>query len=256
LNGLGAEVVDSHCHLDFKNFNKDRDAVIDRAKESGIVMMVNSGIDYTTNKRALDLATKYDFIFPTLGLSPNSVEYLSDQEIQAILDQIRENAGAAVGVGEAGLDYYRCTDATARGRQVEVFQKVIDLAKSLDLPLVIHARNTEQIAFDMVKGLEKVVFHCYSGTLATMKQAIDRGFYVSLATVVCKSAQHQVLARNLPLEHMLVETDSPFLAPKTGRNEPSYVLESIKLISRIKGTTPADVARATTSNARKIFKLP
>lgn len=249
-------MVDSHCHLDFKNFNKDRAAVIERARDSGIVMMINSGIDLTTNKRALDLAAKYDFIYPTLGLSPNSVEYLSDQEVQAILDQIRENAGAAVGVGEAGLDYYRCTDASARGRQVEVFKKVIALARSLDMPLVIHARNTEQIVFDMVKDLEKVVFHCYSGTLATMKQAVDRGFYVSLATVICKSAQHQVLARNLPLEHMLVETDSPFLTPKTGRNEPSCVLESVKLISKIKGVSPADVAKATTSNARKIFKLP
>ncbi len=249
-------MVDSHCHLDFKNFNKDRDAVIDRARESGIVMMVNSGIDYPSNKRALDLAAKYDFIYPTLGLSPNSVQELSDQDVQAILDQMRDNAGAAVGIGEAGLDYYRCTDAAARNRQVEVFRKVIALARSLDIPLTIHARNTEQIVFDMVKDLEKVVFHCYSGTIDTMRQAVDRGFYVSLATVICKSAQHQVLARNLPLENMLVETDSPFLTPKTGRNEPAYVLESVKLIARIKGVAPADVARATTRNARKIFNLP
>jgi TatD DNase family protein len=108
----------------------------------------------------------------------------------------------------------------------------------------------------MVSGLKKVVFHCYGGGLPTMKQAVDKGFYISLATVICKSVSHQILARNIPLDHLLVETDSPFLSPRHGRNEPSNVLDSVKLIARIRGVEPSVIAQATRENARRVFSLP
>jgi len=255
LSDAKYEVTDTHCHLDFKNFNKDRDEVIERALKAGVTTMINSGIDLKTNKKSLELAKKYDFIFATLGLNPNSLDEMTDEDVDATLDHIRSHAKEIVGVGEAGLDYYRCPDQKGRDRQREVFRKVVDLARELDLPQVIHARLAEEEAFDMVKDLNKVVFHCYSGTVGTMREAIDRGFYISLATVVCKSVQHQVLARQVPLELLLIETDSPFLSPKKGRNEPAYVIESLNLIARIKGLSPEDVANATTSNAKRIFNL-
>jgi len=249
------EVIDSHCHLDFKHFDKDREEVIDRARAAGVVQMVNSGVDLPTNRKTLALARKYDFIRPTLGLSPNGIEKMGNRDLEEVISYIRDNAGEIVGVGEAGLDTYRCKDPGIRKRQVEYFQKMIDLARELDLPLVIHARDTEQQAFDMVKELEKVVFHCYSGSMATLKQILDRGFYVSIATVICRSVQHQGLARQCSLDQLLIETDSPFLSPRKGRNEPSFVLDSVNLISRLKGTTPAEVASATTRNVRKIYGL-
>ena len=107
----------------------------------------------------------------------------------------------------------------------------------------------------MVKDLDKVVFHCYGGTLGTMKQAVDRGFYISISTVICRSAHHQILAKNVPLENLLVETDSPFLAPKRGRNEPINVLESIRLIAKIKGLDPSEVALVTARNTKKIYSI-
>lgn len=249
------EVIDTHCHLDFKNFNKDRDEVIRRALDAGVTTMINSGIDLKTNRKTLQLAKKYDFIRPTLGLNPNGLGEATDAEVEATLEQIRSHAKEIVGVGEAGLDYYRCADEKGRARQREVFGKVVALAEELDLPQVIHARIAEDEAFDMVKDLSKVVFHCYSGTVATMREALDREFYISLATVVCRSAQHQVLARQVPLDRLLIETDSPFLSPKRGRNEPAYVLDGLHLIARIKDLPPEDVAEATTANARKIFNL-
>jgi TatD DNase family protein len=255
LNEFGEAVIDSHCHLDFKHFDKDRDAVMSRAREAGVIMMINSGVDLSTNRKSLELAKRHDFMRATLGLSPNSLDGLASRDLQSQLDFIRENASQAVGIGEAGLDYYRCKDAIARSRQVEVFQQVIDLARAVDLPLVIHSRDAEQQALDMVKDLDKVVFHCYGGTLNTMKQAVDLGFYISLATVVCRSGQHQVLARNIPLDHLLIETDSPFLAPKRGRNEPVNVLDSVRLIAKIKGISPSDVAQATTKNTKKIYRI-
>ena len=256
MNEFGDGVIDSHCHLDFKHFDKDREAVMNRAREAGVVMMINSGVDIATNRKSLELAKKHDFMRATLGLSPNSLEEMSNKDLESQLDFIKDNAGQAVGIGEAGLDHYRCKDEAARNHQVQVFQKVIDLAKSVDLPLVIHSRNAEQQALDMVKDLDKVVFHCYGGSMDTMKQAVDRGFYISLATVVCRSGQHQMLARNVPLDHLIVETDSPFLAPKRGRNEPMNVLESVRLIAKIKGLLPSEVASATTRNIKKIYIIP
>jgi TatD DNase family protein len=255
LSDAKYEVTDTHCHLDFKNFNKDRDEVIQRALKAGVTTMINSGIDLKTNRKSLELAKKYDFIFATLGLNPNGLGEMTEEDVDATLDQIRSHAKEIVGVGEAGLDYYRCLDQKGQDRQREVFRKVVDLSRELDLPQVIHARLAEDEAFEMVKDLNKVVFHCYSGTAGTMREAVDRGFYISLATVVCKSAQHQVLARQVPLDLLLIETDSPFLSPKKGRNEPAYVLESLNLIARIKGLPPEDVAKATTANAKRIFNL-
>ena len=248
-------VIDSHCHLDFKQFDRDRSAVIERAMAAGVEMMINSGIDIPTNRKSLELASKYPFIRATLGLNPNSLEDLSDRDLKAELDFIKENASRAVAVGEAGLDYYRCKNQAARDRQIAVFRQVIDLAEELDLPLVIHSRDAEQQALEMVRDKKKVVFHCYGGSLGTMKEAVGLGFYISLATIVCRSGQHQILARNVPLDKLLVETDSPFLAPGRGRNEPSNVLESVKLIARIRNAEPSEIARATSENARRIFGI-
>jgi TatD DNase family protein len=180
---------------------------------------------------------------------------LDDGGLQRLLDQIRDNANLAVGVGEAGLDYYHCKDAGARDRQAAVFSKAIDLAQSVGLPLVIHSRDAEAQALEMVKHLDRVVFHCYSGTLATMREAVDRGFYISIATNICRSGLHQILARNVPLDQLLVETDSPFLSPRRGRNEPAFVLDSVRLIAKIRGLEPQEVARITADNTRRIYKL-
>lgn len=250
-----AGVIDSHCHLDFKHFNRDREAVIENARRAGVVRMINSGVDYSTNSKSLELAKSYEFISATLGFSPNSIDGKKDPEIQMLLDQIEENASKAVGIGEAGLDYYHTKDAPTRERQAEIFKRVIAIAESFGLPLVIHSRDAEQPALDMVKHLEKVVFHCYSGTLPTMREAQDRGFYISLATNVCRSGHHQILAKNVSLDHLLVETDSPFLSPRKGRNEPANVLDSVRLIARIKGLEPQEVAAQTATNTKRIYNI-
>ncbi len=249
------DVIDTHCHLDFKHFDKDREDVIKRARDAGVVEMINSGVDPSTNKKTLRLSGSYDFIHATLGLSPNSLDRMGPKDVDLALKEIREKADDIVGVGEAGLDYYRCSDLALRNRQIDVFRKVIELARDLDKPLVIHARDTEDLAFDMVKDLNKVVFHCYSGSLDTLKKIVERGFYVSIATVVCKSVKHQALARSVPIDLLLIETDSPFLSPRRGRNEPSFILDSLELIARLRGTNPEDLARATVRNARRIYGI-
>ncbi len=247
--------IDAHCHLDFSQFKKDRDSVIDRALKSGLVRMINSGVDFSTNSRSIELAEKYDFFSATLGVSPNILQDIKDPELQLLLKQIESNADHAVGIGEAGLDYFHCKDAPGRERQAAVFKKVIALSASVNLPLVIHSRDAEQQALNMVKHLDRVVFHCYSGTLATMKEAVDRGYYISLATNICRSAHHQILARNVPLDHLMVETDSPFLSPRRGRNEPAFVLDSIRLIARIRNVEPKEIAMITADNTKRIYNI-
>lgn len=217
--------------------------------------MINSGVDYSTNARSLELADKYEFISATLGLSPNTLPEIKEPELKKLLEQIENNVDHAIGIGEAGLDYYHCKDAPTRNQQAKVFRQVIDLAASLNKPLVIHSRDAEQQALDMVKHLDKVIFHCYSGTLSTMKEAIDRGFYISIATNVCRSGQHQILARNVSLDRLLIETDSPFLSPRRGRNEPSFVLDSVRLIARIRGIEPQELARITAENTKRIYNI-
>ena len=217
--------------------------------------MINSGVDYSTNARSLELADKYEFISATLGLSPNTLPEIKEPELKKLLEQIEKNIDHAIGIGEAGLDYYHCKDAPTRNQQAKVFRQVIDLAASLNKPLVIHSRDAEQQALDMVKHLDKVIFHCYSGTLSTMKEAIDRGFYISIATNVCRSGQHQILARNVSLDRLLIETDSPFLSPRRGRNEPSFVLDSVRLIARIRGIEPQELARITAENTKRIYNI-
>jgi len=229
--------------------------VIDRALKSGLVRMINSGVDYSSNSKSIELAGKYDFFSATLGLSPNILQDIREPELQMLLSQMESLSGKAVGIGEAGLDYYHCKDAPGRERQAAVFKKVIDLAQSVSLPLVIHSRDAEQQALNMVKHLDRVVFHCYSGSLSTMKEAVDRGYYISLATNLCRSAHHQILAKNVPLDRLMVETDSPFLSPRRGRNEPSYVLDSIRLIARLRSQEPQEIARITTENTKRIYNI-
>jgi TatD DNase family protein len=249
------DAIDSHCHLDFGSFDKDREEVIARARASGVRTILNSGVDHNTNQKTLELARQHAFIYPTLGLSPNYVGKMSKNDLEELLDQIRQHSREIKGVGEVGLDYYRCTDPDTRMKQVESFRQVIDLAVELNLPLVIHSRQAEQEAFEMVRSLERVVFHCFGGRLETMRAIVERGFYVSLATNACYSNHHRTLARQIPLDSLLIETDSPFLSPRRGRNEPSYVLDLVREIARIKEVSPVQVAEVTARNTERIFGL-
>lgn len=249
------EIIDSHCHLDFPKFNRDRRESIERARNSGVVEMINSGMDYKTNLSTLSLSDEYDFIHPTLGLGPQVVIHSDDIQVEHILDQIEQNIHRAVGIGEAGMDYYHCKSIPGQMRQVEVFKKIIDIAQSHDKTLVIHGREAEDKALKLVQNLDMVVFHCYGGSVKTMERIVDAGYYVSIATLVCFSEHHQILAEKLPLENMLLETDSPYLSPRKGRNEPAFIVDSLEKIAQIKEIEKQEVAKATTKNTRRAFRI-
>lgn len=248
-------IIDSHCHLDFPKFNRDREETILRAREAGVVGMVNSGISLKGNRMSLELAEKNEDIYSTLGLSPDIGREGEDKEINAILAQIEANAGKAVGIGEAGLDFQDCKTSEERERQAATFKKVIDLAKDLDKPLVVHARLAEAEVLKLVRDVDTVIYHCYSGPVETMREIVDMGYYISLATLVCFSEHHQTLVEAVPLENLLLETDSPFLSPRKGRNEPAFIIDSIPVVAQLKNIEPAEIAKSTTENARRAFNI-
>lgn len=248
-------IIDSHCHLDFPKFNRDREETILRAREAGVVGMVNSGISLKGNRMSLELAEKNEDIYSTLGLSPDIGREGEDKEINAILAQIEANAGKAVGIGEAGLDFQDCKTSEERERQAAAFKKVIELAKDLDKPLVVHARLAEAEVLKLVRDVDTVIYHCYSGPVETMREIVDMGYYISLATLVCFSEHHQTLVEAVPLENLLLETDSPFLSPRKGRNEPAFIIDSIPVVAQLKNIEPAEIAKSTTENARRAFNI-
>jgi len=248
-------IIDSHCHLDFPKFNRDREETILRAREGGVVGMVNSGISLKGNRISLELAEQHEDIYAALGLSPDIGREGADKEINAILAQIEANAGKAVGIGEAGLDFQDCKTNEERERQTAAFKKVIELAKDLDKPLVVHARLAEAEVLKLVRSVDTVIYHCYSGSVETMREIVDMGYYISLATLVCFSKHHQALAEAVPLENLLLETDTPFLSPRKGRNEPAFMVDSVPVIAQLKNMEPAEIAKSTTENARRAFNI-
>ena len=248
-------IIDSHCHLDFPKFNRDREETILRARDAGVVGMINSGISLKGNCMSLELAEKYEDIHATLGLSPDIGREGDDKEINAILAQIEANAKKAAGIGEAGLDFQDCKTNEEREKQTASFKKVIELAKDLDKPLVVHARLAEAEVLKLVKGVDTVIYHCYSGSVETMREIVDMGYYISLATLVCFSEHHRVLATEVPPENLLLETDSPYLSSRKGRNEPAFIVDSIPAVAQLKDMEPAEIAKLATENARRAFNI-
>lgn len=250
-----ADIIDSHAHLDFPRFDDDRREVIRRARVSGVTEIINAGIDYVTNNSTLVLSKEYDFIYPILGLGPNRIASLNRRGLAAVMSQITQHLEDIAGVGEVGLDYFHCTDERLRDRQRCVLQEFVELAGTIDKPLVLHARCAEEVALKMVRECKCVVFHCYSGSVEVMRELLDYGFYVSLATLVCFSQHHQRLAEEVPLKRLIVETDSPFLSPRRGRNEPAFLVDAINTLSEVKKTSAVQIASRTAENARKIFGI-
>ena len=247
-------IIDSHCHLDFPKFNRDREETILRARDAGVVGMINSGISLKGNCMSLELAEKYEDIHATLGLSPDIGREGDDKEINTILAQIEANAEKAAGIGEAGLDFQDCKTNEEREKQTASFKKVIELAKDLDKPLVMHARLAEAEVLKLVKGVDTVIYHCYSGSVETMWEIVDMD-YISLATLVCFSEHHQVLATEVPPENLLLEADSPYLSSRKGRNEPAFIVDSIPVVAQLKNMEPAEIAKLATENARRVFNI-
>jgi len=252
-------MIDTHCHVDFKDYNKNREEVIKRAKKE-LSCIINSGATLGGNRRTIQLINDYkNFIHGTLGFHPVNAAKAESVVLDDVKKEIISNLDKAVALGETGLDFYHTTDLEGKRKQENVFKSFIELASENDMPLVIHARDSENKAFELVKEYSEipdVVFHCYSGDDATAEKIIDEGYFISVSTMICFSSYHQNLIKDLPLSCMITETDSPYLSPFKGkRNEPVYVKEAITKIAEIKDISFGRVDKLTEKNAKKVFRI-
>ncbi|MDY6770165.1 MAG: TatD family hydrolase [Candidatus Nanohaloarchaea archaeon] len=246
-------LVDTHCHLDFDRFDDDRDGIIAECAER-LEHVVNSGTNLERNQASLRLAAEHAVVEATLGVHPT---YVTDElDLDGIEEQIRQHRESIVGVGEIGLDYHHVSDERWRAKQEDIFERFLAVAAELQLPAVLHTRDAEQPAMDIVEDydLPHVVLHCFNGRPELAEAAVDRGYHVSISTQVLYSDRVQALAEAVPLDRILLETDAPFLY-RGERNVPWHVAESAEQIADIKDLDPAEVGRVTTGNAEAVFGL-
>ncbi len=253
-------LVDTHCHLDFPDFDRDRADVINRARESGIVRMINISSSLEGCRKTLELIKKFDFIYGAIGVHPHDASSVTDE----ILLSLKEMAGQkkVAAIGEVGLDYYR--NLSPREKQKEVFLKFISFSGELELPLVIHSRDSLDEVLAILKSVPhsnlRGVVHCFSGDSRTLGEVLEMGLFVSFTcNLTFKNAGNlREIARNVPLERLLLETDAPFLAPQAfrgKRNEPAYIVHLAETLAQIKGVAKEKIAEITTRNANELFRL-
>lgn len=253
-------LFDSHAHLDDSRFDEDRDAVIKRAKEKGVQYILNPGADLNTSINAVSLAEEYDMIYAAVGVHPHDVKDMDEATLGIIKSFTSKEK--VVAIGEIGLDFHY--DHSPREDQRKWFRRQIELAKEVKLPIIVHDREAHGEVFDILKeykaGEFGCVMHCYSSSLELAREYVKRGIYISLAGPVTfkNAAKTYEVAKEIPLEWLLVETDCPYLAPipyRGKRNEPAYVRQVAEKIAEAKGISFEKVAQQTNENARRLFNI-
>ncbi|TNF09463.1 MAG: TatD family deoxyribonuclease [Bacillota bacterium] len=250
------KIIDTHAHVNTKEFDHDLDDTILRAKVNDVTDIIVIGMDEYHNQRALEIANQYEHLYATIGLHPGYVDEGTTEHIEPLLKHPK-----VVAIGECGLDLYWQQDNIEL--QKKVFIEQIELSIKYQLPLVIHTRNSFNEAYDCLKpyaGKVKGVFHCFSSHLNDAKKAIDLGFMIGIdGPITYKNAQDiKEIAQHIDLKHILVETDSPYLSPiphRGKRNEPANTKEVVKKIAEIKGLSIDEVASITYENAKRLFHI-
>ncbi len=248
-------MIDIHAHLCFGDYDKDMDCIINRCRQELYAVIVGTA-RYDEGVKALALSKKYPhFIFPTLGFHPTE----GGSDVNRIFDLIKANKDKIAGIGEVGLDYHWEKNPAKQSIQKENFSNFIDLAEKLKRPLVIHSWDAESECFEMVKGTSvDAIFHCFSGTRELAQDIVSQGFYISISTMILFSKNIRKIARDLPLDKLLLETDSPFLSPnkeQDPRNYPWNIRLSAEKIAAIKGITKNEILEKAKENAIRIFRL-
>jgi TatD DNase family protein len=258
-----APIVDSHCHLDFKDFETDLPAVLERARQAGLVAMIciGSGGDLATAERAADLATREPDVFAAIGIHPHDAAKVQEDWWPA-LEKLASNP-RVVGVGETGLDYFY--KHSPPETQAEVFRRFLALSRSAGRPFILHVRDAHKDAIAILRAestsTKGGVVHCFSGELNDARAYLDLGLDLSFSGILTfkKADEIRRVAAFAPLESILVETDSPYLAPmphRGDRNEPAFVVKTLEALAAVRGISFSRAAEATAQNAASRFSLP
>ncbi|MEK6738039.1 MAG: TatD family hydrolase [Planctomycetota bacterium] len=253
-------IVDTHAHLDFPDYKSDLETVLSRAREANVGYIINVGTNLAASEKSVNLASRYSNIYASVGIHPHDAAKVSEQTWLAL--EALAASPKVVAIGETGLDYYR--NKSPHEDQQRVFGKHLSLAKSRNLPLIIHCREASSDCLKILNtyknGALKGVVHCFSGTEEVAKACLELGLHISFAGPITFSngANLRTVAKSVPVERLLLETDCPFLSPqpKRGeRNEPSYLSFVIPVLADIYGLSTSDIERITTLNAQKLFGI-
>ena len=254
---IGIFFVETHTHLDL--IKRNAEEVVREAAEKKVTKMVTVGIDLESSKIALEFASRFEGVYASIGFHPHESKYLDEENLKELEKLAKKDK--MVAIGETGLDYYWKHSTLAC--QMEAFKKQINLARKLNLPLIIHDREAHQdtlkILAEEAKDL-KILLHCFSGDLDMAKVCIERGYYLGIGGVVTfNNAQKlRTIVEEVSLENIVLETDSPYLAPHPFRgkpNEPKYIPLIAEKIAEIKGISLKEVAERTSANSKEIFGI-
>ncbi len=254
------ELVDTHTHLHFEPFNADRDAVIRRAGDAGVVQIITLGTDVANSRLALEVARQYPQVYACVGIHPCEAHRVRAADVEAIR-RLAQTDPKVVAIGEIGLDFY--WEKKHHAAQYEIFRQMIALAKSLNLPVVIHNRSAhrEMSWFFQEEGIAELhgVMHCFSGSVEDARFYLEMGLHISFTANITHKNFDTEVARFVPLDRLMIETDSPYIAPasaRSKRNEPANVMYVARRLAEIRKSPPGEIARLTTENARRFFALP
>ncbi|HHZ92796.1 TPA: TatD family deoxyribonuclease [Candidatus Poribacteria bacterium] len=250
-------LVDSHAHIQLSQFDRDRHEVLQRAKSAGIEQILVVGFDLKTSQQAVELAMNTENLWATVGMHPHDAKDLTNTAMDTF--QRLADHPKVIALGEMGLDYYR--DLSPRSIQKTAFEQQLDLAEELDMPIIVHNREAYHDILPILrsrKGRISGVLHCFSGDVDIMKQTLDIGFHIGIGGPVTykKSDDLQTVAKQVPANRLLIETDCPWLAPqfrRGKRNEPSYVISVAERIAELRGTPAEEIGQITTQNFVTLF---
>ena len=257
---MSAPLFDAHCHLEDDRFAGEVEATLARMQAAGVSRCVLAGSDHATSKRIAALAALHANVYGVVGIHPHEAQYFDPDTLPALSALLTQPR--IVGVGEIGLDYYY--DHSPRAVQRDVFAAQLDFAYTQNVPAVFHVRDAHGDVTDIFRAhknrLPSGVLHCYAGSVESAREYLAMGFYISLAGPVTFKNAHNLheVARYVPLDRLLVETDSPYLAPvpmRGQRNEPAYVRYVAEKVAELKGVTVEDIAMQTTANVERLYGI-
>ncbi|HIQ25332.1 MAG TPA: TatD family deoxyribonuclease [Persephonella sp.] len=250
-------MIDTHCHLDMLKSEEDLKESLER-----VDFLITIGCDKEEIKKAIKIANKYENVYASIGYHPYDVNEITDEDLKDLKELARKEE-KVIAIGECGLDYYR--DITPKDKQVYFFEKQIEMAKQLNLPLIVHSREANRDTEDILENYAPFeaggIIHCFGGDLQMMEKCIDMGFYISFAGNITypKAESLREVLKRVPLDRLLLETDSPFLAPQKKRgkpNKPSYIFYTRDFVANLLGISPEELEKITDENAKKLLKIP
>ncbi|HIY38175.1 MAG TPA: TatD family hydrolase [Candidatus Agathobaculum merdigallinarum] len=254
-------LFDTHAHYDDKRFDPDRDELLASLPAHDIGLILNPGCDVETSRKAVSYAQKYAFVYAAVGIHPENINESWNNDL-SVIQELAQTEPKVRAIGEIGLDYYWEKDEHARARQQVVFARQMELARELNMPVIVHDRDAHGDCMEITRRYPEVrgVYHCYAGSVEMARELLRLGYYLSFTGVITfKNARRAIeVIREVPIDRLMIETDAPYMTPEPfrgRRNSSLYVYRMAETIAEIKGMSVEEVERITTENGKRLFAI-